>query len=175
MDVYKIDAARCVCFTGHRSFTSDPDTLRLRLQLAILELEARGYRQFLCGMALGFDMLAAQTVLELRRERPLTLTAVMPCSADNYVGHWSDAQLKQLDALLQQADRVITLSQLYEAGCMARRNRFLVTNSSFVLACQEREQGGTWQTVQLAEQLGRPVWNLADGAAGRQSIPALLP
>ena len=52
-----------VAFSGHRTYRGDAaGALRRTLE----ELYARGFRTFLSDMAVGFDLAAAEAVLELR-------------------------------------------------------------------------------------------------------------
>ena len=51
-----------VALTGHRSIPYDKvPSLRKALRTVILEHYNRGSRIFYCGMAMGFDLLAAET------------------------------------------------------------------------------------------------------------------
>ena len=53
------------CFTGHRKIpTGQYDDLRLRLDAAIEMMIGRGYRFFGVGGALGFDTMAALSVIK---------------------------------------------------------------------------------------------------------------
>ena len=63
--------ANSVAFTGHRSVPeSKKDELKKKLRGKIRLLYAMGIRNYYCGMAIGFDMLAAEVVLSLRSELP---------------------------------------------------------------------------------------------------------
>lgn len=52
----------CVAFTGHRRYRGEADDA---LAQTVEELCRAGFRTFLSGMALGFDLAAAETVLVL--------------------------------------------------------------------------------------------------------------
>ena len=55
------------CFTGHRKIPSDRyELVAKRLKDEVEELIKQGYTYFGAGGALGFDTLAAQTVLEIK-------------------------------------------------------------------------------------------------------------
>ena len=57
------------CFTGHRIIPSgEKETIRNLLETAIEKAIQDGYRFFGAGGALGFDTLAAQTVLTLKQQ-----------------------------------------------------------------------------------------------------------
>ena len=72
--------ANSVAFTGHRLVPeSKKGELIKKLRVKIRLLYAMGIRNYYCGMAIGFDMLAAEVVLSLRSELPyLKLIAVVP-------------------------------------------------------------------------------------------------
>ena len=154
--------ARCVCFTGHRVLASDQDFLRLRLELAIADLAEQGFGWFLSGMALGFDLLAAETVLRLSRRLEIGLVAVLPCPATGYTSAWPQEQRRRLVAVCEEAGELVLVSPGYHERCMQDRNQYLVDHSAYVLACLERDSGGTAQTVHFARQQGLQVRNLAD-------------
>ncbi len=126
----------------------------------IRELYRRGFRDFLCGGATGFDALAAAAVLELRDGCPgMALTLVLPC-ADQTRG-WSEAEKALHEQQKTQADRTIVLSPHYYTGCMMVRNRYMVDHAGFCVACMQEPKGGTAHTVRLAVRAGIPVLNLA--------------
>ena len=70
------DSRTSVAFTGHRTYRgAAADALRR----TVGELYARGFRNFLSGMAVGFDLAAAEAVLELRERVPgVRLVAAVP-------------------------------------------------------------------------------------------------
>ena len=55
------------CFTGHRIMKITPELI-LRLKVAIIDVIGNGVTDFYDGGASGFDMLAAETVIELKTE-----------------------------------------------------------------------------------------------------------
>ena len=63
-------------FTGHRTYDGSRNH---ELEIAIRDLYTKGYRNFLCGMAVGFDLEAAKVALSLRDELPdIKVVAVIP-------------------------------------------------------------------------------------------------
>ena len=54
------DRLTTVAFTGHRTYDGQAAAA---LRATVGELYARGFRTFLCGMAMGFDLAAAEAVL----------------------------------------------------------------------------------------------------------------
>ena len=150
------------CFTGHRpqklpwgSNENDPRCLKVKF-----ELEARlegiymyGCRHFICGMALGCDMYFAEAVLKLKEQHDdVSLEAAVPCR--DQADKWPAAQQRRYKNLLDSCDKVNILQESYSPGCMERRNRYMVDNSSVMLACFDGRPGGTMSTILYAERQG---------------------
>ncbi len=67
----------------------------------------------------------------------------------------------------EYADKVCYTSENYLNGCMQKRNRHLIDNSS-VCGCYLTEKtGGTAYTVNHAQQCGVAVINIADSLSVR--------
>ena len=150
-----------VCFTGHRQLNRDllPD-LQTRLQQLLEELYRKGYRDFMSGGALGFDLLAAEHVLQLRKAHPdVRLIMVLPCS--NQAMRWNRQDSIRYERILYDADETRVLSSAYYQGCMLVRNRHMVNHSSLCVCYMLRLKGGTVSTVAYAMQQDVPVINLA--------------
>ena len=73
--------SKTVCFTGHRELPADDlPEISKHLEDALITLIEQGYHYFGAGGALGFDTLAAQSVLRLRERYPqIRLILVLPC------------------------------------------------------------------------------------------------
>jgi len=56
------------CFTGHRIIDENQTALTHKLKNTIVELIENGVIYYGCGGAIGFDTIAALTVLELKKE-----------------------------------------------------------------------------------------------------------
>ena len=69
------------CFTGHRKIPpNEYESLAVRLCETVSNLIERGYRYFGVGGALGFDTLAAITVINLKKKYPhIKLILILPC------------------------------------------------------------------------------------------------
>lgn len=120
----------------------------------------QGYCYFGAGGALGFDTLAAQTVLELRKKYPqVKLILVLPCLSQ--ADCWPDRDKKVYEDVKQQADKVVYTSKAYTRECMHKRDRHLVENSSVCVCYLTKETGGTAYTVDYARKHDLKVVNLA--------------
>jgi len=68
---FPFETDECLSFTGHRHLTAqDVERLDALLPQVLEEYYQQGKRVFLSGGALGFDTLAAQAVLALRKKHP---------------------------------------------------------------------------------------------------------
>lgn len=153
---------RTCCFTGHRKIPSgDIRRLSRRLKEEIEKLIDEGYCYFGAGGALGFDTLAAQTVLELKNEHPnIKLILVLPCVAQTR--GWSESDVMIYEQIKTSADKYVYTSENYFRGCMQKRNRHLVDNSSACICYLTEESGGTAYTVNYAKSKGLTVKNVAE-------------
>jgi len=151
-----------VCFTGHRKIPQEQkDVVALRLKIEITKLIENGYRYFGAGGALGFDTLAAQTVLELKTEYPdVKLILVLPCLSQTR--GWSARDIEIYEEIKNKADKVVYTSQEYTRGCMHKRNRHLVDNSSVCICYLTESTGGTAYTVNYAKEKGLMTINVAE-------------
>ena len=141
-------------FTGHRSSFEGIDAEKLKERIASLAEE--GFDIFYCGMALGFDMLCAEAVLELKEEFPVRLIACVPCADQSK--RYPSAQKRRYEALLAAADERVVLHEKYVDGCMFERNRYMVDRSEAVVAFLRRQRGGTFYTVQYARRRGKKIY-----------------
>ncbi len=134
-----------VCaFTGHRSLGADFDADKLlsEIQRAIEE----GVDTFLCGMAMGFDLLAAELVLMLKTENPaLRLVLCIPCAEQTK--HYPQSEALRYRSIELVADESILLSENYYKGCMHARNRYMADEADRLIAYCNKPTGGTAYTV----------------------------
>lgn len=123
-------------------------------------LLARGADTFLCGMALGFDLLCGELLAERKKSVPLRLVACIPCADQS--GGFPPAAKRRYDALLGSCDERVVLHERYETGCMFERNRYMVDRCDLLFAYlrEGSKKGGTYYTVRYAERQKKPVFYL---------------
>lgn len=156
-----IDKSKVSCFSGHRKLPQNCDELRAKLKKEIIGLIERGVVFFGAGGALGFDMLAEETVLQLKEEYPhIRLILVLPCPPEQQTLKWNSKQRLKYYDILQRADKVRVLSPQYTSGCMFARNRHLVYNSAYLICYLREKRGGAAYTVAYAEQQGLQIIRL---------------
>lgn len=151
------------CFTGHRAIRQqDEGDLARRLCDCTEELiERYGAVCFRCGGALGFDTLAALSVLEAKAKYPachVRLELFLPCR-DQTKG-WRPEDVACYEDILRRADAVVYASEEYTRTCMHLRNRMLVDGSDLCLAYLYESRGGTHYTCTYARERHVPVLNL---------------
>lgn len=115
----------------------------------------------MCFGALGFDTLAAQFVLSLKKQYPhIKLILVLPCITQTKV--WSKNDIAIYDEIKSHADKVVYTSHDYFRGCMFKKNRHLVDCSSVCIAYLTQEKGGTAYTVNYVKEHGSTVLNITN-------------
>lgn len=167
-----IKERKVAAFTGHRKkrmLRGDTDNLNLIGQIReevadmVMYLYGQGLREFYSGFAEGFDMTAAEVVLQLREQYgDIALIAAIPFREQPV---WFDPQDQLLyRELLEQEDRVVMLSEKYYRGCYMRRDEYMVSRASLVIAYWGNvREGGTYHTVRKAVERRRTVINLYTG------------
>lgn len=168
------------CFTGYRPQkypfplvrgNADFDALENALTETVFSLCEEHCDTFYTGMAMGFDLIAAEAVLFWKRAKPeahIKLIAVLPFSAQ--ADTFSPAWKERFDAVLRECDGEVWIEREYRQGCYARRNRYMVDHSDFVVTWYDGQKGGTQNTLLYAKKLDRSVINLntAYGEEGDQ-------
>ena len=156
-----VDRSNVACFSGHRRLPQDCEELRAKLKKNIVALIERGVVFFGAGGAWGFDMLAEETVIELKADYPhIRLILVLPCPPGQQTLKWSADQRQRYYEILERADKVRILSPQYTRGCMLARNRHLVDNSAYLICYRREQRGGTAYTVEYAREQGLEIIQL---------------
>lgn len=126
----------------------------------MIQLIRRDISCFISGGALGFDMMAAQTILELKQIfRHIRLTMVVPYPEQNQA--WSEIDKAIYRRILAEANEVVLTSDHYFRGCIQLRNRCLVDRSNICICYLIKSNSGTAYTVNYAEKKGLKIINLA--------------
>lgn len=159
------------CFTGYRpakfpfKFSADDPryaAFENSLLEAIFSLPKENCFTFYTGMAMGFDILAAEMVLLLKEKGDCVVNLICVLPFKNQTAGWDEDWKKRYDNVLKNADEVILLSEEYYKGCYFKRNNFMVDNSDLVLTYFDGAPGGTAATLKYAAQKNKKIINLAD-------------
>lgn len=147
-----------VAFTGQRTYAGEADAA---LHALLRRLYAEGFRTFLCGMAVGFDLAAAEAVVALRTEcADVHLVAVIPFAEQ--AARFSVGARRRYEQVVAAADERILLSSTYHAGCYRVRNDYLVDHASVLVAWYNGTGGGSQQTFLHALHRGLRIENLGN-------------
>lgn len=125
----------------------------------LTEIIDGGADTFLCGMARGFDLFAAEAVLKLKDEgKDLKLIACVPCPGqEKYFGKEEKDKYYEISS---RCDEVKVLSDRYFKGCMQMRDRYMVDNSSTLIAYCRKDVGGTAFTVNYAVKKNKKIFKV---------------
>ena len=171
----KYEGIKKCCFTGYRPAKfpfslsgEDPEYKKFENALVeeLLSLIGSGCKTFYSGMAMGFDIIAAEVVLMLKRAygfSDIKLICVLPFSeqGESFTSFWK----KRFYAVLEECDPKIILSEDYFSGCYKKRNIYMVNNSDCVLTWFDGKQGGTRNTLDYAVSQKRYVINICNQPA----------
>ena len=154
-------------FSGHRKEEFDfdksikGDMFKRFLKVAIKEAIDKGCDTFYCGMAQGFDIIAAEALISIKERDNLSnirLISVMPYK--NQHKKWGASWRKRHEFVLENSNEVIVLEEKYFTGCYHQRNRYLVDNAQMLICYYNGSAGGTKHTVEYAEQKGLEIINV---------------
>ena len=170
-----MEEVKSCCFTGYRPqkfpFSLDDTTTKEykkfenKLIDAVFSLPDEGCYTFYCGMAMGFDIIAAETVLLLQticKKATVSLICAVPFKgqANSFNKEWKS----RYDEVISKADSVVLVSDEYHQGCYAKRNKFMVDNSDFVITWFDGKPGGTANTLKYAKEKGKRIININEYA-----------
>ena len=154
-----------VCFTGHRDLTDSEINIIIRRLTILLErlILNHGLNNCFVGGAVGFDTVAAKTVLSLKDNySDIKLNLLIPCQGQE--NSWNERQKQEYEIIKNRSDSVRVLAPFFYNGCMQARNRELLRNADLCIAYLRKgtKSGGSLNTVLQAAKLGVPVINIAD-------------
>lgn len=167
----KKDDLKICCFTGHRpsKFTfkyneAHADCVRLKemLKEQIVQAINEGYNYFISGGALGLDIWAAETCLELKKQYPhIMLEMAIPCDGQELT--WPKESQKRYQKVLGEADVCywVTREKFEDnPSVMLVRDVYMVNKSSLIIAMFDGSKGGTKHTFDYAKAMGINIWRI---------------
>ena len=159
---------KACCFTGHRPDalpkvgTQAHETLLFQLRRTVRIAIEHGVTTFLAGGAQGFDQLAAEAVLEVKKTHP-EVRLILALPGRDQADRWSTEAKQRYRAVLIEADEVWYAAETTATQSLFRRNRYLVDHADCCVAYLNKMSGGTYYTVQYALKANRYIINLANG------------
>ena len=151
------------CFSGHRDIiVTDHSDIAYQLELKIFDLICQEFTRFYAGGAIGFDTIAAKTVIKAKKIFPhIKLNLILPCKDQDK--KWEKADKDEYKEILSKADHIEYVSERYTRACMFLRNRRLVDSSIVCLCYLNKNKGGTAYTVEYAINRGLQIINIVNG------------
>ena len=160
---------KTLCFTGHRKVPGKSYGEWMGVDKVvrgvIRDAYDNGFRNFICGGAIGFDTLAATAVLEVMYEYTgIYLTLAIPFR--NQPNRWPTEVRDKYDTIASQADKVVYVDEElgldnpgeYAANKMFIRNERMVDESSAMVACvSDAATSGSSHCIKYAASKHVPV------------------
>jgi len=166
-----------IAFTGHRppklggyGESAARTKLLEKLDDRLTTLQIAHGDEIICisGMALGFDQWAAQKCIDL----DIPFIAAIPF--DDTKMPWPRAAYKKYGQILEKAARKVYVSTGgYHPTKMQVRNQYMVDNADLVIAAWDGSNGGTYNCVYYAIDMGRPIENLLQGYCAYDNFTCL--
>ena len=151
------------CLTGHRVIPpGEEKKIMVRARNILLRLiREQNVRYFGVGGAVGFDMMAAEYLLDLKahKEHQLKIISVLPYPAWRETEDWTDELRRREENILRACDKVVYVRQESEPGVFLLRDRKLVDGSAYCVSYCNRPRTGTAYTVKYALDRGVRVFN----------------
>lgn len=173
------DPSHTCCFSGSRpeklgfDWQREPyffDVLRTDLRAAIRHAVDLEYRRFITGMSRGFDLWAAEEVINLQWEFPhLQLIAAIPFVGmeTRWEPYWRDLYTQ----ICEHCEYESRMSDRFVPGCYHARDEYMVRHSSRVICWNNGTLGGTAYTCQYAERRGITLDNIHRPYYSLSSMP----
>ena len=141
------------CFTGHRILKREfsIEELSIVIQNAI----DKGYKTFLVGMARGFDLKCVKVLAEKKKDFNIEIIACMPCKNQNK--YFTEKENQEFFEMVNLTDKKVYIQENYDSECMFLRNKYMVDNSSLLIAYYHYQKGGTHSTVTYAIKQNKEV------------------
>lgn len=157
---------KACCFTGHRNrnlpFGGNRNKQGMKclvscLQMHIEKAVADGYDTFISGMAEGIDLICAEIVHNLIKQKgvKIRLVCAIPYRTQGKKELSNPLDKYVYNVIVQDCD-VIYVSEEKSKSCYMKRNRFLVEHSNRIIgvAKDKKARSGTQQTIDFAEKTG---------------------
>ena len=144
------------CFTGHRILSNDFNIDKLEEVINIML--KREFKTFLVGMAIGFDFKCFEILLSKKQKYNIDIIACIPCKEQSKF--YKNKDKETYEEFLKKADKIVCFSDEYFNGCMQVRNRFMVDNSSVLIAHCKYFKGGAVYTLNYAKKKNKEIINV---------------
>lgn len=132
-------------FTGHRELYGDFSAEALKEKIETLIKE--GVEIFYNGGAKGFDLIAAETTLLLKKTYPnIRLVVCAPFYGQEK--YFSKTDKKRYATIVKEAEETVLISPISHKGAFLERDRYMADRADVLIAYLKKQTGGTAYTVE---------------------------
>lgn len=164
----RINVEKAAAFIGPRTqkfrFGSDekhPDCIQIKkdLQETVVSLyQNTGTYQFLCGASFGFEIWAAEILVELKEEYPeMELYCIEPYA--DHTDNWSSRRKERYAYMVKNANGIYQLGvDKHYVACYKEQKLFLIEHADTIISVSGRHikpGGGSAQIINLAREKGK--------------------
>ncbi len=136
---------------GHR----DVDDAEVKKVCAKAFKKMKTYKTLITGMAMGVDIVAAETCLQ---ETDWNIIAAIPCYGQE--AKWSSTWQKRYWKIL--ADERVTVVYITDTawtkGCYFKRNNWMVKSCNKAILFMHDQNSGTGHTYRMLQERGRKTF-----------------
>lgn len=158
------------CFTGHRPNRLPQSADKLKYLSGLTAditgmLHSKNIDTFMTGMASGFDLLAANAVLN---DPTFGSRSKIICAlpyAEQFDDIKSPEERKIYRELLDRAELIVCVSSKENRDRFRERNQFMVDHSSYLIAYVNEKSGsrsGSMMTCNMAARAGLTTYRLSE-------------
>lgn len=151
------------CFTGHRNIRKNEEIeIRNKVMKQILSLIDQGVDIFYVGGAIGFDMLAAEALLDLRDKENAKIKIISVLPFPEWREGWAENEKMRQDSIMEKSNEILYVNKEGSREAYLSRDRKMVDESDYCIAYCTRRSGGTAYTIRYAMKKDLQVFNMAD-------------
>lgn len=155
---------RICFFTGNRMHTeirnsnncSDLILLKEIIRQLFINAILNGYNNFISGVAMGFDTICAEIVIELKEKYPeVTLEIAIPY--ETYTVKWNDNDKERFFNIVAKCDKETMLQTRYTIDCNIKRNKYMIKKSDFIVVVNNGKHDYILQMINYAKKLKKRI------------------
>ena len=147
------------CVSGSVVLPYHDQEIRRRIRELAAKLVAAGVVYFLVGGDIGFDMIAAGTLLTMRRNDGLPIQVISVLPFPGYSDHWMEEYRLRQKHIMLHSDRVLYVSREKRPFIRAERDRKMADRAEYCLTYCTGPGGEEAELIRYALDRGLLVLN----------------
>jgi len=156
-----LDKNNTCCITGHRILLPKKIVkIEKCLNKEIDNLIHKGVSVFISSGAIGFSHIASSIIITKRQQGAnIRLIFALPCR--NQGDNWSDNHRLIFRSLLNEANEIRYISEVYTPECMTKRSHYMLDNSAYCICYMRCKARKTSRLLGYAQQQSVQIINVA--------------